>query len=141
MTTSLVCDASVVIRYLLPSAEQPHYQQLWQSWMTTGVTLYAPTLWLYEVMSGLSKGVFFKAITSADAAALIPIVHQLPVELVVPTADISQKALTHTQRLKRKNPYDSYYVVLAQELGCELWTADKKLFNAVGRPWVKWAGI
>jgi predicted nucleic acid-binding protein len=34
--------------------------------------------------------------------------------------------------------YDSYYLALAEQRGCDLWTADTKFFNAVkGHPRVK----
>jgi predicted nucleic acid-binding protein len=38
--------------------------------------------------------------------------------------------------------YDSFYLALAERLGCEFWTADLKLFNVVSAKlaWVKWIG-
>jgi hypothetical protein len=33
--------------------------------------------------------------------------------------------------------YDSFYLGLAERLGCELWTADRRLRNAVDLPWVR----
>ncbi len=35
--------------------------------------------------------------------------------------------------------YDAMYVVLAQTLGSELWTADQRLLSAIGQaaPWVR----
>ena len=47
-------------------------------------------------------------------------------------------AKTHHQR----GIYDVLYVVLAQELGTELWTADLALIVAIGStaPWVRWIG-
>jgi predicted nucleic acid-binding protein len=44
-------------------------------------------------------------------------------------------------RLKRASAYDSYYLVLAQALECDFWTADKRLFNALQETrlgWVHW---
>jgi predicted nucleic acid-binding protein len=58
-------------------------------------------------------------------------------------ADIEQNyaAFDWTLRLKRASAYDSYYLVLAQALECDFWTADKRLFNALKETrldWVHW---
>jgi len=40
----------------------------------------------------------------------------------------------------RPTAYDAHYLALAEMLGCEFWTADRRLYNAVKEelPWVKW---
>jgi len=45
-------------------------------------------------------------------------------------------------RLNLPAAYDAYYLALAEMLGCEFWTADKKLCNTVkdSLPWVKFLG-
>ncbi|MFQ5613908.1 MAG: type II toxin-antitoxin system VapC family toxin [Anaerolineae bacterium] len=40
--------------------------------------------------------------------------------------------------MKRAAAYDSYYLALAETLGCELWTADRRLHNIVDLPWLHW---
>jgi len=40
-------------------------------------------------------------------------------------------------RMKKISVYDASYVVLAQKLGCELITADKRVARAVNEPFVK----
>ena len=49
-------------------------------------------------------------------------------------------AFDWTVRLKRAAAYDSFYLALAETMECELWTAEKRLCNAVDQPWVRWAG-
>ncbi len=44
-------------------------------------------------------------------------------------------------RLNRAAAYDSFYLALAESLGCELWTADQRLHNAVDLPWVRLAEV
>jgi predicted nucleic acid-binding protein len=43
---------------------------------------------------------------------------------------------------KRRSVYDSWYLSLAEETGCEFWTADEKLYNATQDrlTFVKWLG-
>jgi len=45
-------------------------------------------------------------------------------------------AFVWTRRLKRAVAYDSFYLALAESLGCDLWTADQRLHHAVDAPWV-----
>ena len=49
-------------------------------------------------------------------------------------------AFAWTRRLNRAAAYDSFYLALAEGLQCDLWTADRRLFNAVDLPWVHLAG-
>jgi predicted nucleic acid-binding protein len=62
------------------------------------------------------------------------------VRLVVPDVGQNRQALEWTLRLKRASAYDSYYLALAEALKCDLWTFDRRLFNAVDLSWVRWAG-
>ncbi len=40
---------------------------------------------------------------------------------------------------ERAAAYDSFYLAAAETLGCELWTADRRLVNDRGnQPWVKY---
>ena len=38
--------------------------------------------------------------------------------------------------------YDAFYLALSEFAGCELWTADRRLYSVVTHdlPWVKWLG-
>jgi predicted nucleic acid-binding protein len=55
-------------------------------------------------------------------------------------ADIEQNytAFDRTFRRKRITTYDSYYLVLAQALECDFWTADKRLFNVLQETRLSW---
>jgi predicted nucleic acid-binding protein len=45
-----------------------------------------------------------------------------------------------TLRLNRAAAYDSFYLALAERLGCNLWTADRRLWQAVSAGWVRLVG-
>jgi predicted nucleic acid-binding protein len=104
-----------------------------------GYALYAPDLWLYEMTTALCKAAFFGVITADEAKRSLPLVHEMEVGLVAADAGQVRAAYDWTVRLKRAAAYDSFYLVLAESLGCELWTADQRLCNAVDLPWVRLA--
>lgn len=133
----LVIDASVAILFALPNPNQKIIQEQFFEWINAQEKIYAPTLWAYEVTSALSKGVHFKQLTDAEANDALTLINNLPVELIMPTEQHRQRALQWTYKLKRAAAYDSFYVALAENLDCSLWTRDKKLVNAVNVPWVK----
>jgi predicted nucleic acid-binding protein len=45
-----------------------------------------------------------------------------------------RSAIAWTLRPDRTAAYDSFYLALAGEPGCDLWTADWRLARAAGRP-------
>ena len=108
MTTSLVCDASVTLRYLLYTADQGKYQALWDQWIKDGMSIYAPALWASEVASGISKSFYFGQINQKQAAELHTSAQELPIQLMLATPQIMDKALAWTIKLKRKNAYDCF---------------------------------
>jgi predicted nucleic acid-binding protein len=71
-----------------------------------------------------------------DAALALAAFRKIGVRLILPDEQQDQLALGWTLRLKRVAAYDSYYLALAESRACELWTADRRLFNAANVPWV-----
>ena len=60
--------------------------------------------------------------------------------LAAPDDELVRSAFAWTLRLDRAVAHDSAYVALAEKLGCELWTADRRLAGAVDVAWVRVAG-
>lgn len=137
MTSSVVIDAGFAFKLLMPNPQRDHIKGLVRQWSQEGRLLHAPTLWLYELTSILTKAVYFGALAPADAEASLTLALDLGVQLVAPDEDQANQALRWTLRLQRAAAYDSFYLALAETLDCELWTADHKLVNAVNLPWVK----
>lgn len=56
--------------------------------------------------------------------------------------ELLKRAYDLAEQLNRPAAYDAQYLALAERLGCDFWTADEKLFNAVGASltWVRWLG-
>jgi predicted nucleic acid-binding protein len=52
--------------------------------------------------------------------------------------ELHKRALRLAERLSLPAAYDAHYLALAETLGAEFWTADRRLIDAVGAalPWV-----
>ena len=132
----VVIDASVAIKAVLPNLLQAQCQALLVH--LSSDELVAPGLWIYETTSALSKAVFLGDITAEEGRIALSQIDSLGVQ--IPPMEIGQsfQAFEWTLRLKRAAAYDSFYLVLAESLSCDLWTADRRLKNAVSLPWVRW---
>jgi len=134
----LVIDAGVALKAILPNSYQALAQQKLDAWKAEQIALYAPSLWWYEVTSTLTKAVFFKQLTQAEAQQALSLLHRLDMQIVTADEALIDAAMAWTFQLKRAAAYDSFYLALAQQLDTVLWTTDKKLFNAVQVDWVNY---
>ena len=133
----VVVDASFAVRLLLPGPDQSTYRTQAMEWTTNGIEFVAPTLWLYEMTSALTKIARLGDLGPDEARNALALTHQLGVRLVPPDEALTHSAFDWTKRLGRTSAYDSFYLALAERLECELWTADRRLRNAVDVPWVR----
>ena len=133
----LVVDASLAFRLILPGAHQAAVQSLVVRWLAEGYELLAPSLWAYELTSALCKGVHFGQITAEEGERALVLAQRLGVQLIAPHDELARSAFIWTLRLERAAAYDSFYLALAERLECDLWTADRRLCNAVALPWVR----
>ena len=141
MSQRLIVDASCALQIILPGAHTAHVQALLSDWQQRGYRLCAPTLWAYEMTSTLCKARHFRALTGAEGQRALSLVHSLDVDLFPPDRVQTERAYDWTIRLQRASAYDSFYLALAETLACELWTVDRRLYQAVDLPWVRWAGV
>ena len=139
MPKSLVVDASLAIRLILPDPRRDVLRARVEGWLLEGYELVAPDLWLYEMTTALCKAAFFGLITAEEAEDSLPLVSELAIQLVPADAAQVRLAFAGTRRLNRAAAYDSFYLALAESLSCELWTADQRLCNAVDLSWVRFA--
>ena len=140
MPRSLVVDASFTVRTILPGPRRDSFRSQMELWLEGSCILYAPTLWVYETTTALCKAVFFGLLTVDDAEESLSLLQDLAIELVPPDGVQCRHAFAWTRRLNRAAAYDSFYLAVAESFGCELWTADRRLHNAVDLPWVHLAG-
>lgn len=138
---TIVIDASVAVKAVLPNPLQTHCLALIERFVEDIPV--APALWAYETTSAIAKAVYFKDLTPEEGQRAVKQLDALGVPLLVADLDHNLAALEWTRKLNRASVYDSYYLVLAQALGCDYWTADRRLFNALQEMrvnWVHWVG-
>jgi predicted nucleic acid-binding protein len=140
MPTPLVVDASLAFRLILPGPRQAEVHSRVGQWLADGYVLQAPTLWAYELASALCKTAHFGQISAEEAERALGLAIRLGVQLVAPHEELIRRAFEWTLRLERAAAYDSFYLALAEMLGCELWTADQGLQRAAGVDWVRSVG-
>lgn len=122
---SVCLDASVVVRWLLED-EQSHIESL----LTDQRHLVAPTLMRYEVTNALYRLTKAGDLTVSTVSDLIDVLLSLPIEIVDEPL-LHGSALRIASRYRSGAAYHAHYVALARHLDAELWTADKRLYNAL----------
>ena len=137
---SQVVDANLAVALVLLTPYSAQAQALWERWSVEATDVFAPDLWAYEVTSALRKAVSITGMSSPDAELHLETVMRLGVQLVPPTLELDRMALRWAARLGQTVAYDAHYLALAETLGCDFWTADRRLADAAGTgiPWVHW---
>lgn len=137
MTTYVTIDAGIAFKLIAPHPRQALYVDLVTQWQRQGYQLCAPTLWAYEITATFAKMAHFGHLSPASSREGLRLAYRLGVQLISPDDEQALSALAWTERLQRATAYDSFYLALAESLGGELWTVDKRLVRAAAQPWVK----
>lgn len=139
----IVVDASFALALYIPEERTDEVLSLYASWTERRNELLAPDLWTYEIMSVAYRCVFDNRLTVEEARETIERILALPIDRVRP-AGLHQRALRLAcdLHLGRAYAYDAHYLAVAEMENADLWTLDKKLYNAVHArlPWVHLVG-
>ncbi|MCX8061788.1 MAG: type II toxin-antitoxin system VapC family toxin [Anaerolineales bacterium] len=135
----IVIDASIIVNLLV---EQP-LSNAAKQWMRTqqslGAQFYAPAHWIAEVASALRFAVFSQVLDAEDAKILIGLLPELPLATIIPNAEMLRSSLEWAKRLGQSKAYDSQYLALAEHLGAEFWSADRRLIAVLHAQGISWA--
>lgn len=137
-----VVDANLALALVIATPYSDRAQALWQRWASAQTVVFAPDLWAYEVTSALHKAMVITGMTLAEAETRLETLVQLGIRLVPPTPALDRSALRWAQRLEQTVAYDAHYLALAEVLGCQFWTADRRLAARLtpDARWVHWVG-
>ena len=142
MTELWVCvDANLVIKLVVEEAYSHETRALWRTWQSNNYKISAPPLLRYEMTSVLRKHVTRGLRTLQESRQALQLALAFNIQYLEPV-DFHLRVFELADRLGRPVAYDTHYLALAEHLGCEFWTADGRLVNAVRStlPWVKWLG-
>ncbi len=141
MSGRAVVDASVVVKWLVDEVYTEAAVALAQFWSRAGVQPTAPCLMPIEVANALYRRILSGQLSVQQAVRLLDELLDSGMEFKEPVGLLT-RAIDVAAQLRQGTVYDSYYLSLAETLGCELWTADEKFYRAAKEEFgfVKWLG-
>jgi predicted nucleic acid-binding protein len=121
---------------LLEEEGSDRVEALWTRWQAEGATPLGPPLLFAEVPSVLRGAVFFGRLSQEEGEEAFETFCAMGIA-VSRRPELHRLAWDLAKQHRRPRVYDSFYLAAAQAEGCELWTGDRRLVNAVRLPWVK----
>jgi predicted nucleic acid-binding protein len=142
MTNSTARWVCVDASFIVPLVTRPHdgspLPRMWRGWHEAGLRPAAPTLLCYEAANALHRYVVQGDLLPDEAAAALDVALDLGIAWFN-DAELHRRALQTAQEQGLPAACDAHYLALAERLGAELWTADRRLHRAVGAAlqWVR----
>jgi len=136
-----VVDASAALKWQFADEEATDAATaLLQDFVQGKITLITPTLFPYEIITAVNVAVNRKRIREEAGYRAINYITSLGIE--VRSFDDLIEPTFRMARQYGLSAYDCAYLALADREKCDLFTGDKRLFNAAKKrlPWVKWIG-
>lgn len=135
---TIVVDSNIVAALFLAMPYSEAAQQHYISWLQSGRTLIAPTLFEYEIASILRRYVRAGMLTEKESYIQLDNIFLSNIQTIAPTRALHHSALKWAARIGQAKAYDAHYLALAAQENAEFWTADKRLVNGVRQLGVDW---
>jgi len=141
MESKVCVDASFMVALLIPESFSRTTLRLWEEWVLGDVSIFAPALLRYEVISALYRKALRGLVTWDDSQSAQVQFLSLDIDFQDPKG-LPARAVELARFYQRLNTYDAFYLALAEHLDCKLWTADERLYNAVHKDfgYLRWLG-
>ncbi len=141
MTAAVVVDASLVVMWATPEEYTHEALTMADRWAQASVRLIAPCLLVAEVTNALYRRTLREELDLSTAQAALDVVLAFSIELHEEPG-LPARAMALADEFRQPTTYDCHYLALAEKYRCELWTGDRRFFNAVRRsvPTVRWIG-
>ena len=139
----MICvDASVAVKWVLNEERSDLAIDLYEAVVQADRSIVAPPLLPLEVTNILRQRMRVNPeVSLTDATAQLDDFLALPIDYHNPVG-LDHQALVLADAFDLPATYDAHYLVLAEHLGCELWTDDQRLLRhvATSLPFVRWIG-
>jgi predicted nucleic acid-binding protein len=130
MKSQVCVDASLALKWLIPSQQDSLADSLLEGWDRAGAELIGPPIFDAEVTSVIRLNVYTGKLLPQQGESAYQYFRELNVKIINP-AILSLIAWELAKKYNRPRTYDMQYLALAELLDCELWTADKRLINCL----------
>ena len=123
-------DANVLVKAVTEEILSEKATALMSDALTMEIRLIAPHFFDAETNGAVRKKVYSGEITSKIGDLAFEKLKQFPVQ-VLSTSHLLDRSWEIAKEFRLRWLYDAFYVALAEEKACTLWTADMELYNAV----------
>jgi predicted nucleic acid-binding protein len=129
--TEFCVDASIAVKWAIKGGPfRAKARAFLKDAGAKGAKLIAPPFFVCEADSAIRKRVFDGKMTAPEAQKAYAIPDAAPVS-IVDAPGMRQRAREIAEQFNQRAVYDATYIVLAELRGCEFWTADKSIYDAV----------
>ena len=136
--STVVVDANLMMALAAELPYSEHATALMDAWQRDHVRLCAPLLWEYELVTAVRKALALGLFLEQEATAALEHLWSLGVERIAPDRELHHRSLGWAARLGQVVAYDAQYLALAERLGAELWTADRRLARQAAVSGLDW---
>jgi len=142
-SSEVVIDSNLAVWAVLPVLAGMDVLGRFAEWQRSATRLLAPVLWVAESVSAIRGGLYTRMISIDEGRQAIDDLFALEVQTLPLEVSLCRSALDWAGRIGQGKAYDGFYLALAEELGVEFWTADRRLANGArqaGASWAHWIG-
>jgi predicted nucleic acid-binding protein len=143
MQNRVIVDTSLALKWVLAEEDSGKALVLFAEWAGKQMRLLVPALFAYEATNVIYQYVRKGKMTIDRAKeALAEVSLLVGSSFHSPDPALSLRAMELAHEFGLPATYDPHYLALAEREGCEYWTADARLWNAVKDKlaWVRWLG-
>lgn len=137
----VVVDASLALKWVTVEQDTDKAEHLLNRWGNAGTKISVPALFVYEITNIIYRKTVTRELLLDEALLILTKMFSMGVLVDFSSHEyISTQAMMQAHRFGLPAAYDAHYLALSMNKGCEFWTADKRLWNAVkGKlAWVRW---
>src|SRR5215472_9073363 len=132
MKNAVVVDASIAIKWVLKETDSHIALALLNDWIDEEIAIHAPSLLTYEVTNAFYRRIRKGEIPFYDIGrGLTEIIYKVIIFDFTEEPDFNIRAMELGQQFGLPATYDSHYLALTESMGCELWTADLRMWNTI----------